>query len=68
MEREKFLQCRNEIMDVLEKHGAEGWTQTRILASALSENLNPNFIRNFFSHLSGSCDAPDGPGAIDAGG
>lgn len=40
MERDTFLQCRNEIMDVLEKYGAEGWTQTRILASALSEELN----------------------------
>ncbi len=23
-----------------------------------------NFIRDFFSHISGSCDAPDGPGAM----
>ena len=42
MKREKFLQCRNEIMDVLKKYGAEGWTQTRILASALNEHLNPS--------------------------
>lgn len=40
MKSEKFLQCRNEIMDVLKKYGAEGWTTTRILASALSEELN----------------------------
>ena len=42
MKREKFLQCRNEIMDVLKKYGAEGSTQTRILASALNEHLNPS--------------------------
>lgn len=40
MERDKFLQCRDEILDVLKKHKAEGWTTTRILASALSEDLN----------------------------
>ena len=42
MKREKFLQCRNEIMDVLKNYGAEGSTQTRILASALNEHLNPS--------------------------
>ena len=40
MERDKFLQCRDEIRDVLKKHKAEGWTATRVLASALSEDLN----------------------------
>lgn len=41
MERDKFLQCRDEILDVLKKYGAEGWTATRIPASALNEDLNP---------------------------
>lgn len=40
MEKDMFLRCRNEIMEVLDKYGAEGWTRTRILGSALSEELN----------------------------
>jgi hypothetical protein len=45
MERDMFLQCRNEVMDVLEKYGAEGPMRTRILASALNEHLNPKGLQ-----------------------
>ena len=45
MEKEKFLQCRNEIMEILEKYGAEGSMRTRILASALNEHLNPKGLQ-----------------------
>ncbi len=41
MEREKFLECRNEILDVLKKYEADNWTPVRILSSAINEHLAP---------------------------
>ncbi len=41
MEEEKFLKCRNEILDVLEKYEADNWTSVRILSSAINEYLAP---------------------------
>lgn len=41
MEKEKFLECRNEILDVLEKYGADNWDHVKILSSAINEYLTP---------------------------
>ena len=40
MEKEKFLECRNEILGVLKKYEAKGWESAGILASALNEDLS----------------------------
>lgn len=40
MEREEFLKCRNEIIDILKRHNAEGWAPIRVLASAINEIAN----------------------------
>lgn len=45
MEKDTFLRCRNEIMEVLDKYGADGSMRTRILASALNEHLNPKGLQ-----------------------
>ena len=42
MERDKFLQCRDEILDVLKKYKADTWDHVRVLASAINEDLAPN--------------------------
>lgn len=42
MERDKFLQCRDEILDVLKKHEADNWDRVRVLVSAINEDLAPN--------------------------
>lgn len=39
MEREAFLQCRNNILETLKKHEAEEWNAVRILSSAINEAL-----------------------------
>lgn len=39
MERDKFLQCRNEIIALLKRNEAEKWNAARILSSALNELL-----------------------------
>lgn len=36
----------------------------RNFVEQLHSDGQQHFIRDFLSHLSGSCDAPDGPGAI----
>ena len=42
MERDKFLQCRDEILDVLKKYKADTSDHVRVLASAINEDLAPN--------------------------
>lgn len=42
MEKGKFLQCRNEIVKVLEKDRADAWERVRVLASAMNEILTPD--------------------------
>lgn len=38
MDEQEFLECRKEILQVLDKHRTEdGWEPIRILASALNE-------------------------------
>lgn len=39
MEKEKFFECRNEIMELLKRNEAEKWNAARILSSALNELL-----------------------------
>ena len=42
MEKDSFLQCRNEILEILKKHEAEKWNAVRILSSAMNETLAPD--------------------------
>ena len=39
MEKDSFLQCRNEILALLKRNKAEKWSAARILSSALNELL-----------------------------
>lgn len=39
MEKDRFLQCRNEILALLKRNEAEKWSAARILSSALNELL-----------------------------
>ena len=42
MERDKFLQCRDEIRYVLRKYKANAWDHVRVLESAIDEDRAPN--------------------------
>lgn len=42
MEKDRFLQCRNEIVKVLEKEKADAWERVKVLASAMNEILAPD--------------------------
>lgn len=44
MDEQKFLECRKEILQILDRYKTEdgNWTPIRILASAMNEVLEPN--------------------------
>lgn len=39
MKSDKFLQCRNEVLELLRKNKAEKWNAAYVLSSALNELL-----------------------------
>lgn len=39
MEKDTFLRCRNDILEIVRKNEAEKWNAARLLSSALNELL-----------------------------
>ncbi len=42
MEKERFMECRVDVLETLKKHQAEKWHAVRILSSAMNELLAPD--------------------------